>query len=242
MVKDTVVAIVKESGHPAQWESWLSAINQVGITVATIVGIIAGIYGIRAWRRQLQGTHEFEVAKGSLKAFINLRDQIEKLRNPMKGIGEIAEVLERNGVRVESFRDFINLSIDKYIYPKRWQELHGVWSTSRDFKVDSEVIWGDKIKVQIEQVDSIVRRIGAAIDSHVRFSDQPGWTTNASYLAIKGYFEATFYPENSDEFGKEVDRVFKGVERFYRGIIQDESLFSKVLNWIREKWKGWSRD
>jgi hypothetical protein len=56
--------------------------------ISIIIGALALISGIRAWKREYIGKRKIELAEDTLMLFYQARDAIREIRNPFGAIGE----------------------------------------------------------------------------------------------------------------------------------------------------------
>ena len=56
--------------------------------ISVIIGALALISGIRAWKREYIGKRKIELAEDTLMLFYQARDAIREIRNPFGRIGE----------------------------------------------------------------------------------------------------------------------------------------------------------
>jgi len=78
---DRVDAI--ESHAPNDWH-WWDLLESLSVAAAALVAI----FGINAWRAQLRGTKEHDLAEQALTLFYEARDMIGAIRHPAGGGGE----------------------------------------------------------------------------------------------------------------------------------------------------------
>lgn len=63
-----------------EFQSYLSFIKDVVTIISLSVGGAVAITGLRTWKKQLQGTSKYELARRTLKATYQLKDAINDLR------------------------------------------------------------------------------------------------------------------------------------------------------------------
>jgi hypothetical protein len=219
-MRDTVIAVVREQATESSLSSAFELANKIGLFVATIVGSIAGYYGIRNWRKQLRGTHEFELALKSHRQAIRLKNAIEKFRNPMRSAGEIAAILEKHNIKVSSMMDFVQVNVERYILAERWTELEKIYSEYREMRIDSDVMWGDQIKSKNEEMEKIVRILYASLDSYMRFWKDDQWLISDTGKENNRILTSTTYPPDADKLGPKLEKVYGEMDVFFSTIVR----------------------
>jgi hypothetical protein len=58
-------------------------VKDVATAGAAIVAAVVAVLGLRAWRRQLRGQTQYELARRLLRAVYRVRDEIQGVRNPV---------------------------------------------------------------------------------------------------------------------------------------------------------------
>src|SRR4051812_4915548 len=99
---DTVYAIVLNTDKIGLFGSILKQASTIALLIGSIIASIAAYFGIKAWRVQLHGSYEFDLAKAFYKGLLVVKEEIERFRNPWKDISEILEVLLENNLPNQS--------------------------------------------------------------------------------------------------------------------------------------------
>ena len=63
-------------------------ITELAKNISVILGALALISGIRAWKREYIGKRKIEIAEDTLMLFYQARDAIREIRNPFGRSGE----------------------------------------------------------------------------------------------------------------------------------------------------------
>ena len=111
--------------------NWL-AIKDIVSVFGTLSALVLGIAGLTTWRRQLQGTTEYDVAKRTLLLTFQVQDALQAVRSPMLYLR--SEEIEK-GRKLKEQR----------IYNERLQRLHEKWAELRTVSLEARVIWGERV-------------------------------------------------------------------------------------------------
>jgi len=111
-------------------------------TLAICVGAFMAVVGINAWKKQLKGSTEYELARRYLKAVYKVRDSIKYVRNPFISIEEMTRAYDENDIKDPDFSD--NRKTNRAVYSIRWKKVIDA-KTELDVELlEAEVMWGKK--------------------------------------------------------------------------------------------------
>ncbi|NCS98971.1 hypothetical protein GW764_02170 [Candidatus Parcubacteria bacterium] len=111
-------------------------------TVAIGVGAFMAVVGINAWKKQLKGSTEYELARRYLKAVYKVRDAIKYVRNPFISVEEMTKAYEENNINDPDFSD--NRKTNRAVYSVRWEKVIDARTDLDVELLEAEVIWGKK--------------------------------------------------------------------------------------------------
>jgi hypothetical protein len=211
---DTVYAIVLNSDKADLFESILKHASEIALLIGSIIASVAACFGIKAWRVQLHGSYEFDLAKVFYKELLVVKEEIERFRNPWKDISEILEVLRENNLPNQSLQDIMRQEIDKYLYPKRWNRLFKVWNAFQEKVLEAEVLWGEQVKKNIEELNKSIRKLYSSMDSYLRRQSSGLSLNDPFYEELRRIIEKTDILEQPDLFGRALESKFLSLEQF----------------------------
>lgn len=116
--------------------------------VFAVTGLFVAVLGLRAWRRQLAGRTEYELARQLLRAVFRVRDQVNSLRSPFISGGEMYSAAKAK------YNDEGELAraLDKHdqlaelAYQVRWDRVQKAMSELAVQEIEAEVLWADRFK------------------------------------------------------------------------------------------------
>ena len=127
---------------------WLTTglLKDLATIVAASVASYVGIFGLKAWRKQLKGRNDYELARRLLKNTYRIRDGIANIRSPFGNPSEIERALTELEVK-DSLSGKDNherhLMEQQALYAFRWDRF--LLEQLADLEVDrieAEVLWG----------------------------------------------------------------------------------------------------
>ena len=113
-----------------------------------LLAVVLAFLGLSTWRRQLRGTHDFELARRTLSNLYVLRDAIINVRNPWMEASEAGNTDDAPDIPWQSAA-----------YQKRWDR---VTATKRKLDVsllEVEAVWGDLLKADYRNLASHISRL-----------------------------------------------------------------------------------
>lgn len=75
-------------------EAWVTLLKDIVTIIALIVSAIVAVPGINAWKEQITGKAEYELAHRLLRSVYQVRDAIRNVGTPILTSGEIAHALK----------------------------------------------------------------------------------------------------------------------------------------------------
>lgn len=90
-------------------------------TLVIVGGAMIAVVGVNAWKKQLKGSTEYELAKRYLKSVYKIRDAIKYVRNPFISIDEMAVALKDNGIENPDYSN--DQQTNRAVYSVRWKKV-----------------------------------------------------------------------------------------------------------------------
>jgi hypothetical protein len=202
----------------------LTGIKEVVVTLAALAGAIVALVGLTAWRRQLAGKHEYEVALNFLRSAYKVRDAIATVRHPIMSSGEQAAALAELGLEstVKGATDFKQERIlaTAATYQVRWK---AVLEAAREMDlaaVEGEVLWGEEATVRVRKVRGCVVQLQAAIEEYLSYQRDPnaGPLSSERNKALRGllYCLGGESDDKKDPLSAGLQAALRSIEEFVR--------------------------
>ena len=113
------------------------------VTIAASTGaFFIALAGLTAWRKQLKGKEEYELARRLLVAVFKLRNAFAIVRDPAIWTGEIAAAKKE----YENDKDFDKSNNDKALYSYRWRKVNEALSAVDLELFEAEALWVRNLK------------------------------------------------------------------------------------------------
>ena len=171
--------------------------------VPAYVGAGVAVWGLWTWKRQLQGSDQYQVAKRLLKATLEYRNAIQEARNPF-GLAET----EAGGPENERQRMAL-----------RWErkfEPIGRTRTSLEAELlEATVLWGGDIRGQFDPLFSLEGELFVMALEQVDAVGADG-EPELNVAARRTARKAILYHRQGDDFSARLDRAVEVVEAMLR--------------------------
>ena len=171
-------------------------------TLAIVGGAIMAVIGVNAWKKQLKGSTEYELAKRYLKSVYKIRDAIKFVRNPFISIDEMAVALKENGVENPDYSN--NQQTNRVVYSVRWKKVMEARTDLDVELLEAEVLWG---KEAVNVVSDLNAQINKLYISLKMFLEERSIKPNRDIIYDMG---------DQDTFNPEVKKAIEKIESFIK--------------------------
>jgi hypothetical protein len=147
----------------------LDALQKVSASIAALTAAYVGYHGLKAWRIQLHGKTEYDLARRLLRAVFRVRDQIAFVRNPFVPVGEVLEAYKAAGVDTTDLdlsRD--DRRRDELVYQQRMLPLASALSDLSVEILEGEVLWGPSVRTYETQLRQVVGELSGSLHLYIR--------------------------------------------------------------------------
>lgn len=172
--------------------------SDVFTSIAAITATVVAIVGLNAWKKQMKGKEEYELARRYLRLIYRVRDAIKVVRNPFIPVEEMISSLKEKGMNEDDYSD--HKKMNQAVYSTRWNKVQEALSDLRVEQLEAEVLWGKESVVVYDTLDQCIKKLMANIQ-----------------LFLRGGFKETMdliiYDTGEDnQFSKDIDTAVKIVE------------------------------
>jgi hypothetical protein len=198
----------------------IESFENVATGVAALVAAWVAWKGLQAWRVQLHGKTEYDLARRVLRAVFKVRDQIAFVRHPFVAVGETIEAYRAAGI---DLADVDLLKDDKratqLVYQKRWQPLAAAVSDLSVEILEAEVLWGRSSRDLEADLRKLVAELNTAVtlyhrDIHVQHGDAERAIKASERL--ENWSAIVYGGVSDDVFAKRVESVVDRLEAMLR--------------------------
>jgi len=182
------------------------ATNSIFSILGTIAAIIISAIGLSTWRRQLQGTNEYELAKKIMLLTYEVEQAIQNVRNPMLFLKKEA-VESGNSVQEE-----------QRIYDERLNFFYIKWAELQTVKLETKVLWGKLAGESFEDLNKIVGELRAALWLHFWMKGAfagPGAVVDNNPERVRENDKVVYFISDDDDFTLKIKKAIRNIEVFF---------------------------
>lgn len=176
-------------------------IKDIILCITALTGAWVAVRGLSAWKRQLSGKAEYELAQRLLKATYKLRESIRIVRNPIMSGSEMPDPPEDHPASTSDFHKRW-YSTGK-AYESRWEHVRKSHIDIEAELLESEVLWGSNIREKFLKLFEVEQELYYRILTYLDHLDpeiREQWTTEEAKATRKilygvGGKDDNFYQE-----------------------------------------------
>lgn len=192
--------------------STFELIRDIALLIFAAIGSFVALSGLRAWKIQLKGRSEYELAKRILKSVYALREAISRVRNPFVLANEMYSALKEKGITIkENEFDKWNFSV---VFEMRWNDISTSLNDLRVSEIDAEVLWGKSISNSLDKLYKIVLVLNLNIQEFLQLNKREDYSQKHKDLLDK--CKTIVYDRGKknepDNFTQKVNDIIKEIE------------------------------
>jgi hypothetical protein len=193
------------------WQVYISIAKDVITAGAAITAAVVAVKGLRAWRQQLRGKTDYELARRCLRAVYRVRDAIRMIRDPMQSSEEIAHAVKEEGPSIpQHLTD--DYKIQQAIYSFRLRNANDAFSDLQVELLEAQVSWGAEAVAAIEPLQNCALTLRSAIRRHLRRLLRHGELTAARAEELDMILSVN--DDRQDPFSEEIREAVEKAEKF----------------------------
>ena len=206
---------------PPEWQVYISIGKDIVTAGAALTAAVIAVLGLQAWKRQLRGKTDYELARRFLRAVYSVRDSIRALRNPVQNTEEIVAAFKdstntpQNAVNADD-----SFKIEVGVYQLRWKRVNEAMSDLQVEMLEAEVSWGEAAAAKVEPFRQCVAKLHTATRRHLRYQ-LPPYSSRPLDPDAREALDRIIYEISNDEsedgtFTNEIKRSVETIEGFLK--------------------------
>jgi len=190
-------------------------IKDIILIIFAAIGSFVALAGLRAWKIQLKGKSDYELAKRLLKNIYSLRQRIEWFRNPIIMVDEIISTRKNRNVSDIGYDDKLD---SRFVYASRWKDIAEIYNEINVAKIESEVTWGKEVSNEIEKIRKLLTKLQVSLQQMLSLQRKDNLSDKLSKYLQK--YEDIVHDrgtsEEPDDLTKKLDGNIKVLEDLIR--------------------------
>lgn len=208
-------------------------LTELAKNISVILGALALILGIRAWKREYIGKRKIELAEDTLMLFYQARDAIREIRNPFGRMGE-GSSRQKSENETESETELLNRA---YVVFERYQKQEETFNKLQSTRYRFMARFGRENEAPFIELNKILNDIFLAAQMlGTHYWQRQGRVRMEGdefkkHLEEMHKYEAIFWfqGEERDEIGPRVENVIKQIENITKATLAEKDVWFKSI-------------
>lgn len=177
--------------------------------ICVLVGTIVACIGVSAWKKQLAGQRDHDLAKSLLKEIYRYKNQFPLLRYP-RFVTDYSSIGQEMPKQTEPLDIETCRSLSRE-YEGRWKPLKKIQKRLRELMLEASVVLGDEINVNYQKLNTLESKIQSAIWVYqIYLSPEP----NSQQPSKPDYAILFDEPGKKDAINLELESIVKDIKFF----------------------------
>ena len=199
------------------WQTYISIAKDVLTGVAALTAAIVAVLGLQAWKRQLKGKVEYELARRILRAAFNVRDAIRLVRNPFQMGGEIERAVKESGIDIDPNSPAFRAKSQAAVYQGRLKKVDQTMSELEIEVTEAEVLWGHEIQNRVKPLKECIGKLVSKIWLYTYNLEHPEEKVDSNERKeIRDIMYLQSEDPYKDSFATEVNRAVDSIAEFLK--------------------------
>jgi hypothetical protein len=199
-------------------QSYVTLIKDIITGLSALVAASIAILGLQAWKKQLKGKTEYELAQRLLRAIYKVREALAVVRNPFQSAAEIAAAMKESSIEGDIINNpTIRAQSERAVYEKRWQKVQEAFVDVESTLLEAEAIWGQPVKDSVKPLQDCISTLAINIKKHLRnIEKQPRNFDSQEEEKIDDIIYGFSGDSDNNLFSKEINTAVSKMESFLR--------------------------
>ncbi len=199
-------------------QKYVTLIKDVITGLSAITAAVIAILGLQAWKKQLKGKTEYELAQRLLRATYKVREAFAWVRNPFQSAAEISNAMKDSNIEGDPINNpKVRAQSEGAVYEKRWQKVQEAFVELESVLLEAEAIWGQTVRDNLKPLQTCASTLAINIKTHLRNIEKP--PRNYDPEAEKKIDDIIYGWSGDSEnnsFSKEINSAVSKMENFLR--------------------------
>jgi hypothetical protein len=196
-------------------QSYVTLIKDIITGLSALTAAIVALLGLQAWKKQLKGKTEYELAQKYLRAVYKIREALARVRNPFQSAIEIAEAMKEMKFEDVSVTDpSYPVKSATALYQKRFQKVNEAFLDLDTIMLEAETLWGEEVKEHIRLLQTHSSKLFVTIQIYIlNMEHNVPYTAEENKERMATMFAITD-GSAEDPFANEVKETINKIEVF----------------------------
>lgn len=190
---------------------WISAGKDSLLGVSAVTATIFAYLGLSAWRKELKGKAEYQLAKDVLKSVYKVREAFKHIRNPAIYQYEYPEDMTDHHGHLKREYKYEGTA---YVYEKRWEIMHDAFKELEEHHLNAQVEWGSKFQDIIVELRSCRVKLQISIQQILERKKNPEFNQAMTKEEKAEETSVLYYGGEDSKYDKFTPEVNEAIDKF----------------------------
>ena len=201
----------------AEISSWVAIAKDVILGLSACSAAVFAYLGLDAWRKELKGKSEYELAKSVLKSVYKVREAFKHVRNPAIFQYEYPPDMIDSWGHLETEHDYDGTA---HVYETRWKKMDEAFRELEENHLAAQVEWGSEFQNIIKKLRACRADLLVTIQQFLEKKKKPRRMEPLNTLEQRAQERSVlYYLGNDSEYDKFTSEI--------------ESAIAEFENWLR---------
>jgi hypothetical protein len=203
----------------------VSLIKDILSIFSGIILTIIAFLGLQAWKKQLKGNTEYNLARRFLRSVYKIRNAIDYIRNPFITSGETASAIHESNIVIDKSDPDNRVTSQNAVYQQRWNKIQEALSEFNVELFEAEVLWGKEIRRVVKPLGVCISELQLEIQRMLRrlqreFQEEIDEDEERRRNDIIYSFESLMSEDSENHFSKEIIKSIHDIEEFIKPLLK----------------------
>lgn len=189
----------------------IGSIKDVVVGIAAAVAAYIAFQGLSAWRRELKGKSEYQLAKEVLRAAYKVREAFKHIRHIAIYSYEYPEGMRDYHGHLKRENEHEGTA---YVYKKRWEKLDEAFRELEEKHLEAQVEWGAKFQDVIVPLRTCRAELLVAIQMMLDRKKNPYNTAPRKAEEIAEERSVLYHIGEESKYDKFTPQINEAVDKF----------------------------
>ncbi len=155
---------------------WIGVTKDILVGLSAVVATIFAYLGLYAWRKELKGKSEYQLAKDILKSVYKVREAFKHVRNIVIFQYEYPEDMQGPHGHLKPEYDHEGTA---HVYETRWKLMDESFKELEEYHILAQVEWGPEFQDRIKKLRACRSELLVTIQQMLRRKKNPNGKMNS---------------------------------------------------------------
>ncbi len=194
---------------------WVTITKDILVGLSVVSASVFAYFGLSAWRKELKGRAEYQLAKEVLKSVYKVREAFKQVRRPAIYQYEYPEKMRDQHGHLKSEHDHEGML---HVYDERWKVMAEAFNELEEHHLKAQVEWGQEFQNVIMKLRSCRVELKIVIQQMLERKKNPremGLTKDERTKELSILQSSGCGPEH-DKFTPKIDEAINEFEEWLR--------------------------